>query len=718
MTDIRLGIFLCACGERVSSILDLRAVEQRVKRLANVVSVRQLPYSCSPDGLQAIQKAVVEERLNRIVVAGCTPRTLASKFQSACKEVGLPGHLCDLVDVREGCAWVHRDESAAATEKAIDLVRMGAARLTLCGVPQAASAKVAQRALVLGGGLAGLTSATILANAGVPVTLVEREAHLGGMLCEMHTLFPDGQKASELLAARVRAVNEHPLIEVLLNRNLVAVSGGVGCYTVSIDGAGANEDCHQVSDVGAIIVATGGRMTKPRGLYRYDGKRVVTQLEFERELAQAAQGSVLEHPLSDVVMILCAGQRNDLGPHCTGGCCQLALKQAIEVKAIGRQSNVTIVFRDLNLMGNDEYEGQLAKAREAGVQFVRFASSSPPSLSDSVVEVSDILTGAKLSVPYQKVVLATPMLPQGDAAVVAHMLHLTQDASGFFPEVRNRLRPQRYADRGIYVCGAAHHPTEWRDAEFEATSAAFRALRHLTAGVVSSEADAAVVDEQLCTGCATCTHTCPFDAISMRKREGVLDVAWIDGLLCKGCGNCVVACPVKAISTGLSNDRQVMAQIEAALSGARGAGRSRILIFGCEWSGYAAAQLAGARGLQYAPSVRTIQVPCSARIDPMHILWAFLHGADGVFVGACPPGDCHYQSGNRFAQERIEVLRGLLSYKEFDPRRLRLDWITPDDGPAFVAKIESFVEFIRALGPSAIMETEGEGEAVDVSETA
>jgi heterodisulfide reductase subunit A len=459
-------------------------------------------------------------------------------------------------------------------------------------------------------------------------------------------------------------------------------------------------------------------MTKPRGLYRYDGKRVVTQLEFERELAQAAQGSVLEHPLSDVVMILCAGQRNDLGPHCTGGCCQLALKQAIEVKAIGRQSNVTIVFRDLNLMGNDEYEGQLAKAREAGVQFVRFASSSPPSLSDSVVEVSDILTGAKLSVPYQKVVLATPMLPQGDAAVVAHMLHLTQDASGFFPEVRNRLRPQRYADRGIYVCGAAHHPTEWRDAEFEATSAAFRALRHLTAGVVSSEADAAVVDEQLCTGCATCTHTCPFDAISMRKREGVLDVAWIDGLLCKGCGNCVVACPVKAISTGLSNDRQVMAQIEAALSGARGAGRSRILIFGCEWSGYAAAQLAGARGLQYAPSVRTIQVPCSARIDPMHILWAFLHGADGVFVGACPPGDCHYQSGNRFAQERIEVLRGLLSYKEFDPRRLRLDWITPDDGPAFVAKIESFVEFIRALGPSAIMETEGEGEAVDVSETA
>jgi heterodisulfide reductase subunit A len=290
--------------------------------------------------------------------------------------------------------------------------------------------------------------------------------------------------------------------------------------------------------------------------------------------------------------------------------------------------------------------------------------------------------------------------------VVAHTLDIAQDENGFFPEVRYRLRPQNYVERGIYVCGAAHYPAGWAEAEFQAASAAFNALRYLRSGTITSQAPVAVVDEKLCSGCGNCVETCSFGAISMHRREGVLDLSQIDPLLCTGCGNCVVACPVKAISQPINSDLQMLGQIDAALANASQDGRPRILVFGCEWSSHAAAELAGANKLSYPVEVRLIRVGCSARFDPTHVLWAFFSGADGVFLGACPPGDCHYVNGNRYAQERINTLRGLLAKSGFDPRRLRLEWITPDDAHDFVGKITDFVSLMRALGPSRVESVE------------
>ncbi|MCJ7548915.1 MAG: hydrogenase iron-sulfur subunit, partial [Anaerolineae bacterium] len=347
-------------------------------------------------------------------------------------------------------------------------------------------------------------------------------------------------------------------------------------------------------------------------------------------------------------------------------------------------------------------EEKLIEARQAGVEFVRYAPSSPPKVTGEGVDVRDVLSGTDRRLPYDRVVLATPLVPQPDASVVAHMLGIAQDQNGFFPEVRYRLLPQNYAERGVYVCGAAHYPAGRTEAEFQATSAAFKALRHLQAGQITSSAPVAVVDEQLCTGCANCVEACPFGAISMHEREGVLDLSQIDPLLCKGCGNCVVVCPVKAISRPLDSDAQVLAQIEAALATASQNGRPRILVFGCEWSSHAAAELAGANRLSYPAEARLIRVGCSARFDPTHILWAFFSGADGVLLGACPPGDCHYVNGNRHAQERFTTLRSQLAESGFDPRRLRLECITPDDPHDFVRKIADFTALIRALGLSPI----------------
>jgi heterodisulfide reductase subunit A len=693
MSDVKLGVFICDCGDQIASILDMDTLERGARDLPGVTIARRLGYSCSPDGLAAIRSAVAEEGLNRVLVAGCTPRTLEPRFRVACEEAGLDGDLFELVDIREGCAWVHQDEPQVATAKALDLIRMGVARVALRQARHLVSAEITPAALVIGGGVSGMTAALTLANAGQLVKLVEREAALGGMLRDVHTLYPDGRNAAEFVAQKVEAVTHHPRIEVLLESRVTDISGTVGRYTVGVNGAG------EQFDVGAIIVATGAHAWQPSGQFRYDGKRVVTQLEFEREL----RGTT---PIFNVVMIFCAGQRNEAVPYCSGVCCMGALKQALEVKAANPQANVTILFRDLYLLGEEIYEGKLIEARRAGVEFIRYAPSSPPEVTGEAVEVHDELTGTDRRLAYDRVVLATPLVPQPDASMVAHVLGIAQDENGFFPEVRYRLRPQNYAERGICVCGAAHYPAGWTEAEFQATSAAFKTLRHLRAGQVTSYAPVAVVDEKLCTGCGNCVEACPFGAISMHKREGELDLSQIDPLLCTGCGNCVVVCPVKAISQPLDSDMQVLAQIDAALatrrSGAQN-GRPRILVFGCEWSGHAAAELAGASKLSYPAEARLIRVRCSARFDPTHILWALFSGADGVFLGACPPGDCHYVNGNRYAQERFNTLRSLLGQSGFDPRRLRLEWITPDDPHDFVSKITDFTNLVRALGPSPVL---------------
>jgi heterodisulfide reductase subunit A-like polyferredoxin/coenzyme F420-reducing hydrogenase delta subunit len=552
MSDAKLGLFICDCGGAIGSVLDTACLETCARELPGVALAQRLNYSCSPDGIETIAAACAEQCIERVVVAGCTPRLMIRHLQ---RSLPVAGDLIELADIREGCAWVHPDQPEQATAKAMDAIAMAAARLALRRPPQPISAPVTPGALVIGGGVAGMTAALTLANAGQPVVLVERGAALGGMLTP-------AQRRNGL-AGRIEQVTHHRNIEVALNSQVSDVSGTVGRYTVSLGDthSGALRGGQQF-DVGAIIVATGA-----------------------------------------------------------------------------------------------------------------------------------------------------PLATQSGASVLAHLLGLRQDQQGFFPEARYRLRPESYTERGIYICGAAHHPADQREAELQAISAAFNALRHLRAGVVSNGAPVASVDPALCTGCANCVAPCPFDAIAMQQRAEAVDLAQIDPMLCTGCGNCVVVCPVKAISQPVDSDAQVLAQIEAALRTADGGsadrrGKStngtggeqvRILVFGCEWSGHAAAELAGANKLNYPVETRLIRLRCSARFDPIHILWALVNGADGVFLGACAPGDCHYIDGNRYAQQRIATLGELLAANGFDPRRLRLDWISPDDPRDFVKKVSSFTELVAKL---------------------
>lgn len=704
MSEIRVGVFICGCGGHIAGALDLDALAREVAGAEHVARVERLPYGCSPDGLDAIRAAITADNLDRVLVAGCTPRLMALRLQRACAAAGIDPGLVELADIREGCAWVHPGQREEAMRHAAAIIRMGVARLAARRPRQSAKGEVVPAALVIGGGLAGITAAVTLARAGVPITLVEREAALGGVLRLAHTLPPDGRCAAGFLAGKIAALQRQPNARVLLRSRVARVDGTAGRYSVQVTGPGGET---ATVEAGAIIVATGAQVLRPTGQFRYDGRRVLTQLEFEAELRSRGHGA--EHAsagspaakalqaVRDVVMILCAGQRGGSVPYCSQTCCATALKQALEVRAAEAKARVTILCRDLRQAEGDGVAEAVQQAARAGVKFVRYDPSTPPIVTDEAVIVRGQGSRDTLRLAYDRVVLATPLVPQADAGQVARLLGLAQDAYGFFAQPRLRLRPGEVAERGIFVCGCAHAPTGWAGAEFQAMSTAFRALHYLRAGRVDARAGAAAVDEALCTGCGTCASACPFGAITMAGRDGVLSVSRIDPLRCTGCGNCVVACPVKAIAVPVDADQALLAQIEAALQEEPSAGGPRILVLGCEWSGHAAAELAGARHLAFPPGVRLIRTGCSARFDPMHVLWALASGADGVFLGACPPGQCHYQGGNRHAQARMETLRSLLAAGGVDPRRLRFEWISPDDAQGFVAKITAFAELLAAL---------------------
>jgi heterodisulfide reductase subunit A len=273
-------------------------------------------------------------------------------------------------------------------------------------------------------------------------------------------------------------------------------------------------------------------------------------------------------------------------------------------------------------------------------------------------------------------------------------LGVPQVEHGFMAEPRVRLRPGRYTDDGIYVVGGAHQPVDTAEVLFQAFMVSSRALHFLSQAAIAVSAPVAEIDASLCTGCGNCVQVCPVKAIRLEKREGVLSLSEVDGLRCIGCGNCAVACPVKAIALPGWGDPEILAQISAAWR-APDASAVRVLALACEWSAYAAADMAGARQLPYPADVRIVRMNCSARFDPYHILWAFVNGADGVFLGACPPGECHYGTGNLYAKERVELLKQQLAERGIDPRRLRLELLPGDDGDKFAQTMTDFVTELK-----------------------
>jgi len=581
MDEARIGVFICHCGSNIAGFLDVPGLIEYARTLRHVVFAQDNVYTCADAGRAEIVKGITEHELNRVVVASCTPRTHEPLFRATCQQAGLNPYLFEFVNIRDQCSWVHMQEGERATEKARDLLRMGVARAALLEPKEAIGVEVIPTVLVIGAGVAGLSAALTLANRGFEVKLVEREREMGGLLRNVYRLYPTGDDAQDLIQARVEAAERHPNIEVFASAEVRDVTGFVGNYEVVVEqrGRGGGQGQSIVFTVGAIIVATGAKEFKPVGWFGYDGERVITQGELEKLLAAAGREPEasgydatanspsipslgVAHP--SVVMIQCAGSRNEERSYCSRICCMTAVKNALLIKDADPRASVYVLYRDVLTLGV-EYEALYREARGRGVTFIRYSPQSLPNVNEGRVLVYDELLGETLSIPCDLVVLSAPLVGQAGADNLAQMLKVPVDEHGFFLEAHVKLRPLDFATDGVFLCGSAHWPSDVGESVSQAYGAAARASILLGKGMVQVEPIVSVVDEEKCIGCGLCETVCPYKAIVLRDTEAGRKAQTITAS-CKGCGVCGAGCPERAITMQHFTDQQLFAQIDALVA--------------------------------------------------------------------------------------------------------------------------------------------------------
>ncbi|MFX1511788.1 MAG: hydrogenase iron-sulfur subunit, partial [Promethearchaeota archaeon] len=448
------------------------------------------------------------------------------------------------------------------------------------------------------------------------------------------------------------------------------------------------------------IIATGGEEFKPVGYFGYSNhKNIMTLLEFEEVLKK----NNLPKKLDNVFLISCVGSKekaeNGNTYCCRVGCASL-LNTAKKISQNRPNAHIHILHQDLRLVEKtaEDYYREIRKL--PNVYFIRYQEGDEPNvyIRETGIEISfnNFFTGENQSLPADLILLTTPLVNSSNAKELSQLFKIPLGMDGFFQEAHVKLRPLDFATEGIFVCGTAHSPKNVSDSIIQASGAAARASIPMRLGYVIAEANVAEVDPRLCVSCGTCGDVCPYGAVTFQAPDYK---SFINDAICKGCGICAVTCPAKAITVKGFTNLQILEQISQALHGPFPDGGPKIVGFCCNWCSYSGADLAGISRFQYPANIRIIRVMCSGRIDPFFILWAFMEGADGVFVSGCHPGDCHYITGNIYAQERIEKIKEALSSVGIDSRRLSLEWISASEGKRFSELITNFTELIRSLGP-------------------
>jgi len=555
----RIGVFVCHCGLNIGGVVDVPAVAEYAKSLPYVVYTKDNKYSCSSDTQQIIKDAIIEHDLNRVVVAACTPRTHEPLFQNTCREAGLNPYLFQFVNIREHVSWVHMKEKEKATEKAKELVRMGVAKVARMKPLYSEHLPLTKSALVLGGGVSGMTAALKLADMGFPVVLVERENELGGMLTKLTELH-DGSSPRDIIDPLIKRVNEHERITVFTGSHLISNEGFVGNFVGKL----ATPEGEVDIEYGAAVVATGAVELEPQGYYGYgEHENVITQLQLEQKLEEGFSAK-------SVAMIQCAGARVPERTYCARICCTYAMKNAIRIKKQSPETEVYVLYRDIRTYGM--YEKLYDEARELGVVFIKYTPERPPKVMGTHIEVYDRLAHTEVSIPVDYTVLSSPLVAPEGVEDTSLLFKVPIDVvSGFFFEAHVKLRPVDFATAGVFLCGTAQGPKSISESISQGAAAASRAATVLSKPHLETEAIVSKVNEDRCIGCETCVAMCPYTAISMVEKEvercGVVQLvrkASINPAACTGCGTCVSACNPGAIEQMRFENIQILEQMRAA----------------------------------------------------------------------------------------------------------------------------------------------------------
>lgn len=556
--EVRIGVFVCHCGINISSVVDVNRVENSVEDMEGVVYHTDALYSCSQDAVETLKKTIIEHDLNRVVIAACSPRTHEPLFQETLKDAGLNPCLVEMVNIRDQCSWVHAGEPDAATDKSQDLVRMAVAKARRLKPLPEQTVPVTPKALIVGGGIAGMTVALSLADQGYESVLLEKGKTLGGNLGLLnHTL--SGNETASHLKDLVAKVKKNKKIDVLISAELVQSSGFIGNFSSVLASGTGKSKKEQTLDHGVVILATGGHEHRPGGYLLEENSKVLTQLELEKRLAGKAKNRAPD----SVIMIQCAGSRGDDLNYCSKVCCNHAVKNALQIKEINPDSQVIVLYRDMRTYGyaEDSYR----EARLKGVIFIPYDVDRKPEVYEKGrrlhVKFFDTFMQEEMDMTPDLVALSVGIVPDGTEDL-SKLLKVPLTDDKFFLEAHVKLKPVELSVDGVYVCGLAHGPKPIDETIAQAQAAAAKAAIPLVKGSVSVDPIVSSVDEDTCIGCSLCVSLCPFKAIEMIK-VGKKRKARTVSASCKACGICASHCPTFAISMGGFTNEQIISQIEA-----------------------------------------------------------------------------------------------------------------------------------------------------------
>lgn len=546
---VRTGVFICHCGINIGSVVDVPAVVEYAKTLPGVAYASEKLYACSQDTSAQIKEAIEEYKLNRIVVASCSPRTHEPMFQETLREAGLNPNLFEMANIRDQCSWVHQNEPEKATAKAKDLVKMAITKASLLEPLQGVSLGMNHDALVVGGGVAGLNAALNMANQGYQVHLVEKSDVLGGIANRM-SYGMRGEDVKAYLADLIAKVEGNQSIKVYKGVEISDVHGFVGNFVTKLS------DDTEIQH-GVAIIATGGEEYKPNEYLYGQNDKVMTLLELEGKLAEGQIGDA-----KNLVFIQCVGSRDSERPYCSRICCTKSVKLAIKVKEANPEANVFILYRDIRTYGF--FEEMYREARNKGVIFVRYSVDSKPVVAaagDKVnVTVIDHVLGVPINIEADVVGLAAAIVPPASNSKLSQFFKVPLNQEGFFLEAHLKLRPVDFGTDGVFMCGLAHGPKNLEENIAQAKAAVGRACTVLAKESIDVEGKCAFVNKKKCAGCGVCESVCPAKAISVDAAE---KVAVVNEALCKGCGACASSCRCGALNVkGCTND-QIIAMISA-----------------------------------------------------------------------------------------------------------------------------------------------------------
>jgi heterodisulfide reductase subunit A len=568
--EVRIGVFVCHCGHNIAGTVDVTAVAEMAADLPGVAYSGEHMFMCSDAGQQLIKDMIAEHKLNRVVVASCSPRMHEPTFRKVVEDADVNRYMFDQVNLREHVSWCHSREPVKATEKAKDLVKMSVARAAKLEALPIKTVSVRPTALVVGGGIAGLRAALDIGERGFDAVLVEKESKLGGSVRKWTHLFPADQSGDKVIKPLIRGVKKNKHIKVLTDSKVTGFDGYIGNFDVTITNLKTEKE--KKFEVGTVIVATGFEPFEPIGYYGYEvSPNIVTLAQLqemppEEQIKRPSDGK----PVKKVAFIGCVGSREPDKPgheHCSRYCCSATAKAASDLK--DEVDEVLVLYQDIRTYGKGHEEFH-RMARQKHVIYTKFPEDEKP-----VVEVKkrsgkihmewkDVLSGDMLEFEPDLVVLASGMQPPSDVTDTAKLFSLTRSGDGFFNPEHIKLAPLTTHTAGVMIAGAAQAAKNASEAVIDASGAAAKAVGFMAQGEVEIESTVSHVLPDLCSSCHTCISTCPYGAIAMDDSHDP-PVALVTEAKCHGCGTCAAACRSNAIVMYHSTNDQIMAMVEAYL---------------------------------------------------------------------------------------------------------------------------------------------------------